>query len=123
MNNDISNAKFKFIPNVNKQLTNDNCDYGSIDYFQISSFIDPNTNKYHMKRFTINGNNQFVRLKEYHLTKSKLEKFISIKKPNEYKMFSSYNLSNINYPNNGDISMARSQILEEDSSYSGYATF
>lgn len=123
MNNDISNTKFKFIPNVNKQLSNDNCDLGVINYFQIASFANPNSNKYHLKRFVINGNNQFIRLKEYHLTKCQLEKLISVKKPNEYKMYSSYSLNDITYPNNGDISMARSQILEEDSTYSGYAQF
>ena len=57
MNNDISNTKFKFIPNVNKQLSNDNCDLGVINYFQIASFANPNSNKYHLKRFVINGNN------------------------------------------------------------------
>ena len=123
MDNNISNTKFRFIPNTNKQLSNGNYNPGSINYFQIASFANPHTNKYHLKRFMINENNQFIGIKEYHLKKCQLDKFILTKKQNEYKMFSSYSLSNISYPNNGDISMARSQILEEDSLYSGYAKF
>lgn len=117
------NTKFKFIPNTSTQCSNGDCSLDIINYYQVATFADHNTNKYHLKKFVINENNQFIRLTEYRLTKRQMEKFLSKKKQNEYKLFSSYDLSGVNYPNNGDISLARSSILGEDSSYSGYAAF
>jgi hypothetical protein len=115
--------KYKFIQ---QKIDDDQLD-NSIDdikfYYQICTFPDQFNNKYHMRKFVINNDNEFIAINDYHLNKKQCKKFFSIKKPHEYKCFSCYSLEDINYPNMSDILMLKSDILSNDCDYSGFAPF
>lgn len=97
---------------------------GQINFFyQVCSFPDPYTKKFHMRKFVINENNEFIDVKEYNLSKKQAKKFFNEKKPNEYKCYSVYNLKNVDYPIMSDVLMAKSDILSTNYDYTGFAPF
>lgn len=110
---------YKFVNNFNEHFQNDNL----ISFYQISSFANPKNGKYHLRRFIINNDNQFVNIKEYQLEKKYFDKFIRKKKSNEYRMYSVYDLSNVNYPSLSDVLLLKSDTLKNNYNYYGYAPF
>ncbi|CAH6421464.1 Hypothetical protein KVN_LOCUS279 [uncultured virus] len=115
--------KYKFI-----QQKSDNDEQGNLHddikfFYQICSFPDQFTNKYHMRKFVINSENEYIAINDYHLNKKQCKKFFSIKKSHEYKCYPSYNLDEINYPNISDILLLKSDLLSNDYDYSGFAPF
>jgi hypothetical protein len=111
---------YKFIPNTGNQYSNDDYDPGYIDFFQVSLFMNKKK-KYHLKRFTLDSNNRFRSIKEYYLSTEQMDKFYKLKNQNSYKVFSTYNLNDISYPTSGDICLARSPILSQNTTYDGFA--
>jgi hypothetical protein len=123
MDNFIKSANFKF---VSKSIQDDytyNPTPRNYKYYQICSFVNPWTNKYHIKRFIINEKNQFVNIQDYRLEKKQYMRFVQACRPNEYKMFNIYDLNETAYPSLGDLTIVQSPILEVNSDYTGYAQF
>lgn len=112
----------KFVKSKGTQLVNDT-HQDSMKFYQIGTFSDPNTRKYPVRKFVLDGNNNFVDIRNYRLSFEQLKKFMSKKRETDYKLYSTYTLEDIPYPNNGEICLARSPILCEDPGYSGYAMF
>jgi len=92
-------------------------------FYQICTFKNPKTNKYDMRKFVISPQNEFVSIQNYKLTKIQCDKFFAIKKPQEYKCYTVYNLDNINTPSLGDIMTSKSKILTNSYNYTGYSPF
>jgi len=92
-------------------------------FYQICTFPDMNTNKYHLRKFIINDDDKFTSIKNYRLSKLQHDKFFKTKKKHEYKIYHTYDLEDVNYPTLADISMSRSNILNNQHGYSGFAPF
>ncbi|AYV78863.1 MAG: hypothetical protein Edafosvirus40_8 [Edafosvirus sp.] len=92
-------------------------------FYQVCLFRNPWDNFYYVRRFTLNGNNDFVDVKEAKYNEKQYKKLLEKCKINEYKCYSSYNFENIDYPQKGDILASTSNILSKDFDYSGYAPF
>jgi len=92
-------------------------------FYQITTFPDPQSNKFHMRKFTINGNNEFLDIRDFNLTKKQCKSFYVTKKPQEYKRYDLYNLNSIKYPTLAEIYTSKSNILQTNSDYTGYAPF
>ena len=92
-------------------------------FYQIASFSHPKTGKYHVRRFVINNNNEFLNVRDHNLDKKQYYKLLKRKKPNEYKMYSVYNLNSVNYPVLGDILAAKSSMLATNCDYYGAAPY
>lgn len=92
-------------------------------FYQVASFPDPSMNRYHVRKFVISGNNRFLDVREYRLTKKQLKKFYLEKKPHEFKRYAVYTLEDIGYPLMAEIITSRSDILSQDYNYSGFAPF
>lgn len=115
-------TKYKFITRTEPNLisSNDNLFF----FYQICTF--PNyKNRFQMRKFIINDNNEFVSVKTFNLTKKQCKKFYAEKKTHQYKNYSTYSLDEINTPSLGDILTAKSQILSSNNSedYSSFAPF
>jgi len=96
----------------------------TISYFyQICIFPVPKTKLYNMRKFVINGKNEFVDIKDYQLTEDQCKKFYDSKKKHEYKCFSTFSLDNVNTPTLNDVNTAKSNILTNEYSYTGFAPF
>ena len=120
MNNNIKKIRYKF---VNEESDNDSMDDMFSFYYQICTFPDPHSKKFHMRKFIINGKNEFVDVLDFKLSNKQCKKFFAIKKKHEYKCYPMHNLNNVDYPNMGDILMSKSDILGNDYDYSGFAPF
>ena len=92
-------------------------------YYQVCTFMNPHTEKYRVRRFVVNGKGQFVNIQERDYTEREYQMFLKHKKPNEYKLFSTYDLNYVNYPTAGDLQIAQSPILSNDADYTGYSMF
>lgn len=92
-------------------------------FYQICIFPDPSTNKFHMRKFIVNGDNNFLQVKNFRLSKKQYKKFFSLNKPHEYKCFSVFSLDHVNFPSLSDILLSKSNILSTDYNYSGFAPF
>ena len=114
-----SNVKYTF---VNKHTYNTqnkvNDDY--IYYFQVATYIHPFKNGYHVKRHTVDSENNLINVKDYYINKKQMNKLIK-KYPNKFKFYSVYELDDISIPKLGDINTARSELLSSNYSYSGFA--
>jgi hypothetical protein len=109
---------YKFVPNFDEEpkehLTS---------FYQAASFANPQNGAYHVRRFIVNNNNEFINIRDHHLNKKQYHKLLERKKPNEYKVYSVYDLKNVNYPSFGDVLAAKSSILATDYNYYGAAPF
>ena len=92
-------------------------------FYQICTFPNLYTNKYHMRKFVTNNNNEFIAINDYYLNKKQCKKFFLIKKQHEYQCYNTYSLDEINYPTLNDILKSKSKMLTENYDYSGYAPF
>lgn len=94
-------------------------------FYQLCTFANPSNQKYDMRKFVLNNNNEFVSVENFQLTKKQCKKFFQVKKQNEYKCYPVYNLHNIEYPNASDILTCQSSILsnESDVNNSNFAAF
>lgn len=92
-------------------------------YFQVATFQNPKNMTYHVRRFMINDKNEFKSVKDYYLTKKQYERFLQKRKPNEYKIYSVYDLDMIKRPTLADILTTKSSMLSTDVNYYGAAPF
>jgi hypothetical protein len=113
------NVKYKFVNDF--QDTNPDTTYTK--YYQICTFPDPQSNRYEIRRFVIDNEDTFASVKVHRLSKRDFDKLLKAKKCHEYKLFPTYNLSNIDYPTLADISTCRSTMISNNLDYYGYAPF
>jgi hypothetical protein len=96
---------------------------GNKNFYQVCHFADPDIKKYHVRKFIINSDYVIKKVKNYTINKNTFKKLLETKKDHEYKIYSTYDLSNINYPDPSDILLRKSELLGTDSEYSGFAPF
>lgn len=92
-------------------------------YYQVTTFPNPKTNRYHVRKFVINESNEFVSIKDYYLSTKTRDRLTETKRPSQYKLFNVYNLETVVYPNMNDIMVARSDLVKSDADFTGFASF
>jgi hypothetical protein len=92
-------------------------------FYQMALYSNPKTKLYHIKRFMVDENDNIIDMKNYNIEKEKYDKIVKYKKPNQYKLYSVFDLKNVGYPSKGDILVLKSNILASNNSYTGYASF
>jgi hypothetical protein len=92
-------------------------------FYQICAFADPKTDRYHLRKYVVNGKNEFLAVQEYFLNKQQCRKFFDTRKDHEYRSYPVYSLNDVQRPAMTDILLSKSQFLNHDYSYSGFAPF
>lgn len=92
------------------------------EFYQLAIFPNTQSGKYELRKFVLSGD-KFITVKTFYLSRKEVKKFLNSKKQHEYKSYNAYSLDEVRYPNMGEISVSRSDILNNDSGYSGYAKF
>lgn len=93
-------------------------------FYQLATYPNPKrSKKFHMRKFIINGKNEFQDVQEYYLTRNQYDRFIKSKKCHEFKAYSVYDLENVSYPTMADIQTAKSDIICNEYDYTGFAPF
>ena len=92
-------------------------------FYQIAAHPHPKNNLYHVRKFIIDGDDNIIKMSEYNIKQKHYDQLIKQKKSHEYKQYSVYNLTNVGYPNRGDILLCKSNILSVNNTYTGFASF
>ena len=117
-------TKYEFVTESKEQHPHPIQDSKLTYFYQICTFPNPNKkDKFHMRKFVLNENNEFISINNFFLSNKQCKRFFSAKKPNEYKCYPVYNLEDIGYPTNTDILTCQSEILSNAYEYSGFAPF
>lgn len=98
-------------------------DGSTIRFYQVAAFPNPTTDRYHVRRFVINGKNEFEDIKDHYLDKRRYRKFLQTRKKHHYKQYTVDDLDVAGVPTLSDILMAKSTMLDTDASYYGFAPF
>ncbi|ARF10825.1 hypothetical protein Hokovirus_3_98 [Hokovirus HKV1] len=91
----------------NQVFLNDKSTY----YYQICTFPDPKTSRYHMRRFLFDGENNVSDITNYYLSQDQNALFYKTKTPNIYRAYPMNNFTNIDYPTEEDLDVARSELF------------
>lgn len=85
--------------------------------------VTDETNNYFFRKILVTEDNNLNIVGRYTLSKEKLLKFLKSIPENKYKIYPYKCLGDIPMPSDNDISIARSNILTNDTCYTGYARF
>lgn len=80
-------------------------------YYQLCGFAHPNTKRYHLRKYVMNENNEFLTVVDEYLTRRQCKKFMNDKKDREYKIYSVYSLNNVAPPSLADLNTSFSELL------------
>jgi hypothetical protein len=102
-------------------VVEDNSSYTK--YYQICVHKNPVTGKYHIRRCILNSRNEIVDAKEYQINKKQYDNILNKHASHEYKLYSTFNLNNIELPSAHDVLLSKSDILNSSYDYYGFAPF
>lgn len=89
-------------------------------YYQVCTYPDTKTGRFHMRRFLMDGDNFIKDLKYFYLTKDQLTLFYTKKRPNIYKTYPMNNFDTISAPTDEELDMARSELFTMDVDNTNY---
>ena len=94
-----------------------------VKFYQVCCFPNPKTDKFEIREVLIDGNNNVETYKLHHVSKKAQRQFLRATRDNKYRMYTVFTLEHIELPSYNDISLARSDMLNNDSEVSGYAPY
>jgi hypothetical protein len=89
-------------------------------FYQICK-ISCGKNYHTVRKVVIDEHGYTVSVKEHNYKKKRLEKFLQNTPVNKYEIYPTHDINLINPPEPGTILAAKSQLLNTDNKYSGYA--
>ena len=92
-------------------------------FYQICHFKNHLTGKYDVRKSVVDQDCNIIKVDEYRYNDSHMQKFFKEKRKNEYKIYSTFDIKVIDYPKKGDILETQSNLLNNDSEFTGYALF
>jgi hypothetical protein len=105
--------KFKLTKNQDEdtRILTGKSDERQFSFYQICQF--PMDKQYSVRKLIYNEEAELLRYSEKKLDKNILDRFLKNSPVHKYVIYPAYELSSIEFPNAGDVLMARSQILNE----------
>jgi hypothetical protein len=119
----MSHRKYEFVQYKTPSIYDEKTFLKPMNYYQICSFPNPKTHKYEIRNVYVNEYDEITKYSTIHLTYNDYQRLLRALRDNKYRLYATYTLSYINLPSCGDISLARSEMLNIDNDYSGYAQF
>lgn len=118
----MSTKKYNFIT-PSSQSIYDDVPLKVIKFYQICAFPNPKNGIFEIRETIINGNNDIDSYRTIHVHEKTKKRLLKSLRENRYRLYATNTLTYIEHPNCNDISLARSEMLNEDSIYSGFAPF
>jgi len=84
-----------------------------IVYYQICSFPDPKTGRYHMRKIFYNGESKPDNIIYYYLSPDQKNLFYQHKKFYEYKEYPNHNFDEVDLPTQSLLDQARSELFTD----------
>jgi len=130
MNNNI-NTYEKQINFIKKKSTYDEYEYNPqhqiYKFYQLCSFKNPKTKKYNLRITVFDERGNMIKTSEKNGSLNQCNKLIRSLESHQYKIYPTYDISIIDYPNPGDLLQAQSSLLTNcptsENSYNGFAAF
>lgn len=94
-----------------------------IKFYQICGFPHPVKQKYEIRIVHIDGNDHVASMDLYNVSKATQKKIRTQLRDNLYRIYATFTLDGTPLPTLNDISVARSRMICDDSTYSGFARF
>lgn len=118
-------TKIKFIKNVQPNFGESSSEnihkpnHKLYRFHQICMFRDPQTSKYNVRTVIFDENQNIIKSSDKEYSANQCKSLIGLSKINEYKTYSTYDLSLIDYPNSDDLLKVQSDLLSNDQTYYG----
>jgi hypothetical protein len=100
---------------VNKKTEQDIMTYNPepklFSYYQLCLFRNPDTKRYHCKKYIVNQDLEFKKITNHKLSEEQFKKFLKTKNPNQYKLYSTYDDKLFNTPHVSEICQAQSLLI------------
>lgn len=117
------NMTYKFVSNFDVSEEQNDPNRSISTYYQLCMFENPRNKRHHIRRFEINKNNEIMDVKQKWLTNQEYNNFVNKVKCHEYKLYNTYDLSNVEFPSMNDIISSKSDLLNYSNNYTGFALF
>ena len=119
MNNIINNSNIVFKPNNNSNDSNNFNDFKPKKqlntFYQICQFKSKFTKKYQTRKIIFNELGNILKIYEKEYDYQKINDFLKHHRQNKYKMYPSYDITNIDLPSTADIICCQSDLLNGNS--------
>lgn len=116
-------SKNKAYYSFNCDKIDDSTQISETEFYQFCTHEHPDTKKYYMRKFEVSSSNEFTSVKRYRLTEKKLKEMLKDTPQHKYTLHSTFDFKDIEYPGMAEITLSRSDILDNKSEYTGYAKF
>lgn len=118
----MTTRRYKFVT-PDSQSTYNDVPSEPTKFYQICAFPNPSTDKFEVREIIINGYNEIETYNTLSISEKNRSKLLKTLRENKYRLYATYTLKHIGLPSCNDISLSRSGILNNDSDYSGFASF
>jgi hypothetical protein len=119
----MTTKKYKFICQQTPSIYDEKTLLKPMNFYQICGFPNPKTHRYEMRDVFVNEYDEITKYRTLYLLPSEYQRLLRNLRDNKYRMYSTYTLDYIDLPACHDITLSRSEILNNDSEYSGFAQF
>jgi hypothetical protein len=92
-------------------------------FYQICQFENPLNKKYATRKTIFDQDGNIIKTFDKEYTAKKIDAFLKATRPNKYCTYPVNNLDMIDLPSPSYIMEAKSELLNNDSSYTGYAQY
>ena len=122
-NNNLDFRKYTFYSNKNPSLYDVTKEKIKIFvFFQFCLFLNDKYGKYNIRKIYYDNKFNILDVKEYMIPKNDYVELINTLPKHKYNTYATYNLLTIDIPNEGELIIATSELLSNDTNYYGYAT-
>lgn len=118
----MTTRKYVFVSSSNEPQYNPR-PVKNTKFYQICAFPNPNTGKFEVRENIVNGDNIVISYRTVSMSEKYQKKLLRELRDNKYKLYSTRTLDSIDLPSVNDMFVARSNMLNDDSAYSGFAPF
>lgn len=121
MNNKNVPDKYKFYSNKTEGLYNISNKTKTFVFYQFCLFINDKYERYNIRKIIYDNSFNILNVREFMIPKDDYIKLIEILPKHKYMTYSTFNLSTIDVPCEGELMMATSELLSNEINYYGYA--
>lgn len=121
MNNKNMPDKYKFYSNKTEGLYNISNKTKTFVFYQFCLFINDKYERYNIRKIVYDNSFNILNVREFMIPKDDYIKLIEILPKHKYMTYSTFNLSTIDVPCEGELMMATSELLSNEINYYGYA--
>lgn len=92
-------------------------------FHQICMFRDPNTKKYNVRTVIFDDLQEIIKVTDKNYNSEQCKSLIALCKGNDYKIYQTFDLALVDYPDSDDLLKTKSDLLGDTQGINNYAKF